>query len=57
VYLDLDGVPPELKHDILKRERKYGSEAMVKWEEAKAAGSEDAFKYAQASSHVKEILR
>ncbi|MBU4075780.1 MAG: flap endonuclease-1 [Euryarchaeota archaeon] len=48
-----DGVPPELKFDILKERKKIRTEAMAKWEEAKMAGSEDAFKYAQASSHVK----
>ncbi|GFO97806.1 flap endonuclease-1 [groundwater metagenome] len=48
-----DGVPPELKFDILKERKKTRTEALAKWEEAKAAGAEDAFKYAQASSHVK----
>jgi flap endonuclease-1 len=48
-----DGVPPELKLATLKERKKTRIEAMSKWQEAKAAGSEDAFKYAQASSHIK----
>lgn len=48
-----DGVPPEFKLTILEERKKTRIEAMGKWEEAKAAGDEDAFKYAQASSHIK----
>ncbi len=48
-----DGVPPEFKFATLEERKKTRIEAMSKWQEAKAAGSEDAFKYAQASSHVK----
>lgn len=48
-----DGAPPGFKFAVLEERRKTRIEAMSKWEEAKAAGSEDSFKYAQASSHVK----
>ncbi len=48
-----DGVPPEFKFATLDERKKTRIEAMSKWQEAKAAGGEDAFKYAQASSHVK----
>jgi flap endonuclease-1 len=48
-----DGIPPDFKLSILKERKKIRTEAMDKWEVAKAAGDEDAFKYAQASSHIK----
>jgi len=48
-----DGVPPEFKFATLEERKKTRIEAMSKWQEAKAAGDEDAFKYAQASSHIK----
>ncbi|MDO8728134.1 MAG: flap endonuclease-1 [Candidatus Methanoperedens sp.] len=52
VYV-FDGVPPEFKFEILQERKKTRIEAMSKWQEAKAAGDRDAFKYAQASSHIK----
>ena len=48
-----DGVPPEFKSATIDERKKTRAEAMAKWEEAKAEGGEDAFKYAQASSHIK----
>lgn len=48
-----DGKPPRFKNITLEERTKIRSEAMERWEEAKASGDEDAFKYAQASSHIK----
>ncbi len=48
-----DGVPPDFKSATLDERKKTRIEAMAKWEVEKAAGSEEAFKYAQASSHIK----
>ncbi len=48
-----DGVPPEFKSATIDERKKTRTEAMEKWEEVKAEGGEDAFKYAQASSHIK----
>ena len=48
-----DGKPPQFKNATLEGRVKIRMEAMAKWEEAKAEGGEDAFKYAQASSHIK----
>ncbi len=47
-----DGAPPKLKNTTIEERKKIRTEAMVKWEEAKAMGSEEAFKHAQASSHI-----
>ena len=51
-----DGVPPEFKITTIEERQKIRTEAMVKWEEAKAAGDEDAFRFAQASSHIKGTM-
>ncbi len=48
-----DGRPPEFKNSTLEERKKIRDEAMGRWEDAKATGSKDAFKYAQASSHIK----
>jgi flap endonuclease-1 len=48
-----DGRPPDFKRPILEERKKIRIEAMGRWEEAKAAGDENAFKYAQASSNIK----
>lgn len=48
-----DGKPPDIKSATIEERKKVRVEAMEKWEEAKAEGSEDAFKYAQASSRIK----
>lgn len=51
-----DGKPPEIKSATIEERKKVRIEAMERWEEAKAEGSEEAFKYAQASSHLKENM-
>jgi flap endonuclease-1 len=52
-----DGKPPGMKEGTIKERRQVRAEAYRRWEEAKAAGSPDAFKYAQASSRLTgEIL-
>jgi flap endonuclease-1 len=48
-----DGKPPALKARTLEARVKTRNKAMQRWHDAVAAGDEDAFKYAQASSHVK----
>lgn len=48
-----DGKPPALKARTLEARAKTRNKAMQRWHDAVAAGDEDAFKYAQASSHVK----
>ncbi len=48
-----DGKPPLLKNSTIEERKKIRSDAMEKWEIAKESGSEDAFKHAQASSHIK----
>ncbi|MCX9009825.1 MAG: flap endonuclease-1 [Candidatus Methanoperedens sp.] len=48
-----DGVPPEFKNATLEERKSIRTEAMTKWEEAKSSGDEEAFKYAQASSHIR----
>jgi flap endonuclease-1 len=48
-----DGRPPEFKNSTIEERKKIRVEAMGRWEEAKAAGDQDALKYAQASSHIK----
>lgn len=47
-----DGAPPQFKNATIEERKKIRTEAKVKWEEAKAMGSEEAFKHAQASSHI-----
>ncbi len=47
-----DGAPPQFKNATIEERKKIRTEARVKWEEAKAMGSEEAFKHAQASSHI-----
>lgn len=48
-----DGEPPEFKSVTIEERKKVRSEARERWEEAKAEGSWDAFKHAQASSYIK----
>lgn len=47
-----DGKPPGIKEGTIEERRQVRAEAYRRWEEAKAVGSPDAFKYAQASSRV-----
>ena len=47
-----DGTASELKHDTQTKRRKVREDAEKKWGEAKDAGGEDAFKYAQATSRL-----
>ncbi|MCK5660697.1 MAG: flap endonuclease-1 [Methanosarcinales archaeon] len=47
-----DGRAPELKHDTQAKRRKNREKAEKKWIEAKDAGGDDAFKYAQATSRL-----
>lgn len=42
-----DGTPPEFKNAILEERKSIRAEAMLKWEEEKAVGGEEALKYAQ----------
>ncbi len=55
VYV-FDGEPPRFKIATLEERKRVRVEAMEKWEEAKAAGDETAFKHAQASSRVGENM-
>ena len=48
-----DGKPPAFKARTLEARVKTRDKAMQRWQDAVAQGDEDAFKYAQASSHVK----
>ncbi len=48
-----DGRPPEFKNSTIEERKKIRAQALGRWAEAKATGDEDAFKYAQASSHIK----
>ncbi len=48
-----DGEAPQFKNATIEERKKIRTEAMVKWEEAKARGSEDVLRYAQASSHIR----
>lgn len=53
-----DGEPPEFKSATLEERSKIREQAEKQWQKAKAAGSEDAFKYAQASARLnKEIVQ
>lgn len=47
-----DGAPPLFKNTTIEERKKIRTEAFERWEEAKAVGSEDAFKHAQASSRI-----
>jgi flap endonuclease-1 len=48
-----DGKPPDFKADTISQRKKSRVEARIKWDEAKEKGlSEEAYKYAQASSKV-----
>ncbi|MDY6931934.1 MAG: flap endonuclease-1 [Halobacteriota archaeon] len=51
-----DGKPPELKGATLQQRRVVKEKAMKRWDEAKATGSGDAFKYAQSTSRVTEDI-
>jgi len=48
-----DGEAPRFKTTTIEERKKTRTVAMERWEVAKAEGSEDAFKYAQASSHLR----
>ncbi|HEY9247084.1 MAG TPA: flap structure-specific endonuclease, partial [Candidatus Methanoperedens sp.] len=48
-----DGEPPSFKAATIEERKKIRALAMEKWEEAKALGSEDVLKFAQASSQIK----
>lgn len=52
VYV-FDGAPPQFKRAVIEERKKIRIEAFEKWEEARAKGEEEAFKHAQASSHIK----
>lgn len=47
-----DGVPPSFKAATLEERGKIRIEAKIMWEEARAVGSEEAFRFAQASSRI-----
>ncbi|MBU4490932.1 MAG: flap endonuclease-1 [Euryarchaeota archaeon] len=47
-----DGAPPQFKNTTIEERKSRRTEAFERWEEAKAVGSEDAFKHAQASSRI-----
>lgn len=49
-----DGKPPRFKARTLEARTQVRDKAMMRWQDAVAAGDEDAFVYAQASSHIKE---
>ncbi|MCP8311611.1 MAG: flap endonuclease-1 [Candidatus Methylarchaceae archaeon HK02M1] len=56
VYV-LDGKPPELKEEEIKRRKEVKREATVKYEAALKAGRvEDARKYAQSTSQLKSMM-
>jgi len=49
-----DGKPPDLKNNTIDKRKKIRAEAMEKYEIAREKGEEEeAFKHAQASSHIK----
>ncbi|MCE8423446.1 MAG: flap endonuclease-1 [Candidatus Methanoperedens sp.] len=49
-----DGKPPRFKNITIEERKRNRTEASEKWEEAKIKGDmEEAFKHAQASSHIK----
>lgn len=47
-----DGVPPDFKAATIEKRAEIRDAATRQWKEALAAGSKDAFKYAQASSRL-----
>ena len=47
-----DGVPPDFKAETIEKRREVRRTAERDWKEALATGSEDAFKYAQATSRL-----
>jgi len=49
-----DGEPPEFKHATIQERKTLRAEMESKWREALVEGSEDAFRYAQASGRVDE---
>jgi flap endonuclease-1 len=51
-----DGKPPDFKARTLEERSKTRDKAMNRWKEALAAGKEEAFIHAQASSHLKEDM-
>lgn len=51
-----DGPPPEFKGKTVEARIKVRDEAKALWEQAAAAGSDEAFKYAQASSRVRKDM-
>ena len=51
-----DGKPPDLKAATLQERRRIKEESKKRWEEAKATGSGDAFKYAQSTSRITEDI-
>ncbi len=51
-----DGKPPDLKAATLQERRRIKEVAKKRWEEAKATGSDDAFKYAQSTSRITEDI-
>lgn len=51
-----DGKPPDLKAATLQERRRVKEDAEKRWGEAKAAGSADAFKYAQSTSRITEEI-
>jgi flap endonuclease-1 len=53
VYV-FDGAPPHFKNNIIEERKKIRTDAREKWDKALEKGDEEeAFKYAQASSHIK----
>jgi flap endonuclease-1 len=48
-----DGAPSQFKNTTIKARKEVRIEAAKRWEEARDTGDENAFKYAQASSHIK----
>ncbi|MDD1720946.1 MAG: flap endonuclease-1 [Euryarchaeota archaeon] len=51
-----DGEPPDLKRRTVLKRRETREHATQEWEQAKAEGRKDAFKFAQASSRVDEYI-
>ncbi|MHC1584890.1 MAG: flap endonuclease-1, partial [Candidatus Syntropharchaeia archaeon] len=51
-----DGKPPDFKAKTLETRREIRREAEKQWLEAKAAGREDAFKYARSSARIDDRI-
>ncbi|MHC1567955.1 MAG: flap endonuclease-1 [Candidatus Syntropharchaeia archaeon] len=51
-----DGKPPDFKAKTLETRREIRKEAEKQWLEAKAAGREDAFKYARSSARIDDRI-